>query len=103
MYTLESHVAHVAEAKALEPIYVTTQMLELDAKRVRLYHCLHRRRDERLIATGEQLYVHVDTRASRAAPMESAVHSMLDRLRAAHAHLPAPPERASRPTALPNR
>ncbi|MGA7541124.1 MAG: 3-hydroxyacyl-CoA dehydrogenase NAD-binding domain-containing protein [Steroidobacteraceae bacterium] len=88
VYTLESHVTHIAEAKALEPLYVTTQMLELDAKRVRLSHCLYRRRDEALIATGRQLYVHVDTRASHAAPFEPEVHARLERLALAHAALP---------------
>ncbi|HEV2441824.1 MAG TPA: 3-hydroxyacyl-CoA dehydrogenase NAD-binding domain-containing protein [Steroidobacteraceae bacterium] len=88
MYTLESHVRHVAEAKALEPIYVTTQILELDAKRVRLHHSLHRRRDEAVIATARQVYVHVDTRVSHGAPFEPSVHERLDRLRAAHAALP---------------
>jgi carnitine 3-dehydrogenase / betainyl-CoA thioesterase len=88
MYTLESQLKHVAEAKALEPLYVTTQMLELDAKRVRLHHSLHHRRDEALIATARQLYVHVDTRASRAAPLEHSVHAKLERLRIAHADLP---------------
>jgi carnitine 3-dehydrogenase len=89
MYTLESHVEHVAEAKALEPIYVTTRLLELDAKRIRLRHSLHRRRDEALIATAEQLYVHVDTGVSHATPFERSVHERLDRLRAAHAAMPS--------------
>ena len=90
MYTVESHVRHFAEAKPLEPIHVTTQMLELDAKRVRLYHCLYRTRDERLIATAEQLYVHVDTRTSHAAPMGSSVQARLERIRVAHSGLPTP-------------
>ena len=99
MYTVESHVKHFAEAKPLEPIHVTTQMLELDAKRVRLYHCLYRTRDEKLIATAEQSYVHVDTRASHAAPLEPAVHARLDRLRIAHSGLPAPSDGAVRSNA----
>jgi carnitine 3-dehydrogenase / betainyl-CoA thioesterase len=89
MYTLETHVKHVAEAKALEPISVATQVVELDAKRVSLHHSLHRRRDEVVIATARQVYVHVDTRASHAAPFEPSVHARLDRLRAAHAALPS--------------
>lgn len=98
MYTLESHVTHVAEAKALEPVYVTTQMLDLDAKRVRLHHCLYRLRDQALIAAATQLYVHVDTRASHAAPFERSIHERLDKVRAAHAGLPAPSGRATRST-----
>ncbi len=88
MYTLESQLTHTAEAKALEPIYVTTRLLELDAKRVRLQHSLHRRRDEALLATGKLLYAHVDTRVSHAAPFERSVHERLERLRAAHAASP---------------
>jgi carnitine 3-dehydrogenase / betainyl-CoA thioesterase len=88
MYTLESHVAHVAEAKALEPIYVTSKVLELDAKRIRLQHSLRRRRDEALIATATQLYIHVDSRESHAVPFERPVHERLDTLRA-HAALPS--------------
>ncbi len=98
MYTLESHVTHLAEAKSLEPIYVTTQMLDLDARRVRLHHCLHRLRDQALIATATQWYVHVDTRASRAAPFERSIHERLDKVRVAHAGLPAPAGRAPRAT-----
>jgi carnitine 3-dehydrogenase len=89
MYTLESHVQHVAEAKALEPISVATQVVELDAKRVRLHHSLHRRRDEAVIATGTQLYIHVDTRGGHAAPFEPSVHERLEGLRGAHAASPS--------------
>lgn len=89
MYTLESHVKHVAEAMALDPIYVTTQILELDTKRIRLQHALHRRRDEAVIATATQLYIHVDTHEKHAAPFEKSVHGKLDRLRAAQAALPS--------------
>ena len=89
MYTMESHVTHVAEAKALEPIYVTTQVLELDAKWIRLHHSLHRRRDEAVIARGTQVYAHVDTHAKHAAPFEHSVHEKLNTLRTAHTALPS--------------
>jgi carnitine 3-dehydrogenase len=87
-YTVETHVSHKAEALALEPLYVTTRILGLDDKRVHLAHGLHRRRDERLIATGEQLYLHVNRAAGKAAPMAGAMHAWLDRIRAAHAGIP---------------
>jgi carnitine 3-dehydrogenase len=90
LYTVESHVTHSAEATALEPLYVTTQILGLDDKRVHLLHSLFRRRDDRLVATGEQLYLHVNRAAGRAAPMDGAVHAGLDKIRAAHAGIAAP-------------
>ena len=94
-YTLETHVTHRAEAKALEPLYVSTQLLGLDEKRVHLFHCLHRRRDERLVATGEQLYLHVSREAGKASPMDGAVRARLEKIHAAHAGIaqPAPSDR----------
>jgi acyl-CoA thioesterase FadM len=83
MYTVETHVIHQAEARALEPLYVTTQVLEVDDKRVRLFHSLHRRRDEALVATAKQLYLHVNTAPGKAAPMDAAVRARLTELQAA--------------------
>jgi len=85
LYTVQTHVTHKAEAAALEPLYVTTQLLGLDDRRVHLLHSLYRRRDERLVATGEQLYLHVNRAAAKAAPMDPALHARLEKIRAAHA------------------
>jgi carnitine 3-dehydrogenase len=89
LFTVESHVRHVAEARALEALYVTTQLLELDDKRLRLFHSLHRRRDDALVATAEQLYLHVS--GGKAAVLDAEVHASLERVRGAHARLPLPP------------
>lgn len=95
MYTVESHVTHGAQAKALEPLYVLTRVLAVDDKRVHLFHALHRRRDEVLVATGEQMYLHVDTRAGKAALMGAGMRDKLEQLRASQASL-APPTRLKR-------
>lgn len=92
LYTVETHVTHQAEAKALEPLYVTVQLLGLDARRVHLFYRLMRRRDDVLVATGEQVYLHVDTARGAASEMDPAVHARLEKLRAAHAALPVPPQ-----------
>lgn len=92
LYTVESHVTHQAEARSLEPLYVTSRVLEVDDKRVRLFHTLHRARDGVQVATAEQLYLHVDTAAARAAAMDSGVRTTLAALQAAQARLPPPPE-----------
>jgi acyl-CoA thioesterase FadM len=49
---------------AASRLYVTTQILKLDDKRLHVFHRLHRN-DDALIATGEQLHLHVDTRPRR--------------------------------------
>jgi len=90
MCTVESHVTHGAEAKALEPLYVLTRVLVVDEKRVHLFHALHRRRDNALVATGEQMYLHVDTNVGKTAPMDAAVRANLEEIRATQAGLPPP-------------
>jgi hypothetical protein len=59
---------------------------------VRLFHGLHRASDDRQLATGEQLYLHVDTRAGKAAPMDPEVRAHLAAICASQASLPVPPE-----------
>jgi carnitine 3-dehydrogenase len=95
LYTVETHVTHVAEANALEPLYVTTQILGVDDKRVHLYHCLYRRRDDRLVASAEQLYLHVNRAAGKASSMDGAVRAKLEKILAAHASIAEPTRRLS--------
>jgi carnitine 3-dehydrogenase len=95
LYTVETHVTHVAEANALEPLYVTTQILGVDDKRVHLYHCLYRRRDDRLVASAEQLYLHVNRAAGKASSMDGAVRAKLEKILAAHASIAEPARRLS--------
>jgi carnitine 3-dehydrogenase len=95
-YTVESHVKHLAEAKAGDALYVTTQVLGVDDKRLHVFHRLHRRGDDTLLATGEQMHLHVDMASAKAAPANAAVRGKLEALRATHAALPAPRD-AGRP------
>ena len=94
-YTVESHVKHFAEAKAGDALYVTTQVVGADDKRLHVFHRLHRRGDDTLLATGEQMHLHVNIASAKAAPMDAAVRGKLEALRAAHAALPAPPDLGS--------
>jgi carnitine 3-dehydrogenase len=91
-YTVESHVKHVGEAKVGQPLYVTTQVLSVDDMRVHVFHRLYRGGDDALIATEEQIHLHVDTAAAKAAPLDAAMRGKLDALRLAHAEHPAPSE-----------
>ena len=45
--------------RAMDALYVTIQVLAVDDKRVHLFHHLRRSGDGALVATGEQLYLHV--------------------------------------------
>jgi carnitine 3-dehydrogenase len=91
-YTVESHVKHFAQAKIGDAVYVTTQVMNVDDKRLHVFHRLQRRGDDKLLATGEQMHLHVDTGSAKAAPIDAAVRIKLDALRAAHVAFPIPRE-----------
>jgi carnitine 3-dehydrogenase len=89
-FTVESNLRYLHEAKEGEPLAVTTQVLASDAKRLHLFHAMMRESDGKLLATGEHLLVHVDTRARRSAPVQGTVQQAVQRVTQAHAGLPLP-------------
>jgi carnitine 3-dehydrogenase len=91
-YTVESHVRHLGEAKSGERLYVTTQVLRVDDKRLHVFHSLNRAADDRPVATAEQMHLSVNPAAAKAAPMDAAVQAKLTALRDLHARLPQPAE-----------
>ena len=91
-YTVESHLTHTGEARVGDLIYATTQLLALDDKRLHVFHRLRRVRDDACIATGEQMHLHVDTRAGKTAAIDPAVHARLEGILNAQAALPRPRE-----------
>jgi carnitine 3-dehydrogenase len=101
-YSVESHVRHLGEAREGETLYVTTQLLAVDEKRLHVLHRLHRGRDDALIATGEQMHLHVRTGAvhtgavhtgtAKACPVDAAVGERLEAILRTQAGLARPPE-----------
>jgi carnitine 3-dehydrogenase len=94
-YTVESHINYYREASLGEQLYFTTQILNLDDKCLHLFHSMLHADSDVLIATTEQMLLHVDTGASAAAPMDAGVHGALDAIMHAHRDLP-PPEQVGR-------
>ena len=95
-YTVENHIKHLGEIKVGEPLYVTAQVLAVDDKRLHVFQQLHRGGDDKLIATAEQMYLHVDTKAAKASPADPKIRDEFASIRADHAGL-APPPGAGRP------
>jgi carnitine 3-dehydrogenase len=94
-YTVETHLSHIGQARAEERLHTTTQLLGHDEKRLHVFHSLYRTGDEALLATAEQMLLHVDTQAERVAPAAPELLARIERIAAAHADLPRP-ERAGR-------
>lgn len=87
-YTAESHILHKGEAKLGDRLTGTLQVIHADAKR--LHHFITLSRGDTVVATVEQMCLHVDTKAGKTC---AALPEVLDRLMpiaAAHASLPRP-------------
>jgi len=89
-YTVETHILHLKEVAGLEPIYATTQVLDADQKRLHLFHRIHHGRSDAVLASAEQMLLHVDTGAQRACPAAPEVLAKVEEIRSAQAALPRP-------------
>jgi acyl-CoA thioesterase FadM len=89
-YTVESHATYLGELKAGDTFAVTTRVLSLEAKRLRVLHCVHRSVDDALVATGEQMHVHVAVHAGKSVPMPERLHAQLLKIHDAEAREPWP-------------
>lgn len=90
-YTVETHLMHLDEIKLGESFVASTQIIANDNKRIHIFHSLHHA-DGRLLATGEQMMLHVDTKKQRACEAGAEVLAVLGELAAVHRALPVPPE-----------
>lgn len=91
IYTMETHVRFLWEVKLGTPMSVTCQVLELDAKRVRIFLSMHDKVRNLVVATSEQLLMSIDqTDEPHAAPWLPQSGAILEGLLKEHAALPMP-------------
>ncbi len=89
-YTVETHINYYLEVKKGEPLSFTTQLLGLDEKRLHLFHTMTHGLTGALLATTEQMLVHVDIQAVVASPIPPEVVTALRAIVAAHQSMPTP-------------
>ena len=90
LYTAETHLHHLREAALGDRLGVPLQLLDAGPKSLHLFHTVRDQVTGQDVATAEQLLVHVDTAAGRAARMPDGLLSRLAEITAAHAVLPRP-------------
>jgi len=89
LYTVECHIRYLAECSLGQVLSAYTIMVAADARKVRLY-------TELLVddgppaATGDSLYLHVDTALGKTTAMPSDRHDLVQEMLSAHANLPRP-------------
>jgi carnitine 3-dehydrogenase len=89
-YTVETHINYFREATGDDKLKFTTQILDLDAKRLHLFHSIYDAQNGDLICTTEQMLLHVDSGAAKAVGIRPNVHAALTAIFDAHKSLPKP-------------
>jgi acyl-CoA thioester hydrolase len=90
LYTVQTMISNLAEAHLGDALKLSLQLLDADEKRLHLFHAMTNAATGELLATGEQMLVHVDTAVGRAVPMAPDLLDRVMAIRAAHAGLATP-------------
>ena len=99
LYTVETHIHNRREAAEADRIELSMQLLDHDAKRIHLFHEMRLEEEGTLLATAEQMLVHVDTRVGGSVALSEQLVDRVAAITRAHAALPWP-EVAGRPMAI---
>lgn len=89
-YTVETHIRHLGEAKLGQTLFTMLQVLAVDDIRIRYFTTIHDAASGTILATAEQLMLHVDSAAGKAVAAPDHVRSRLATIAEAHATLARP-------------
>jgi acyl-CoA thioester hydrolase len=90
VFVLEMHVTYEREVCQGDPLRFSTHILDVDAKRVHLFHTMHHGAEGWLAATNEVILMHIDLSARSSLPFPDAARLRLEALRDDHTVLPRP-------------
>jgi len=89
-YTAETHTQFFDEVGVNQPMYTTVQIVAADAKRLHVFYRLHASDDERLLATLEAMYLHVNMASGKVAAASDEAMQELAAIATAHTKLEMP-------------
>ena len=87
-FTAETHIRHLGEAAPGARIEVTTRVISGEGKKMHLWHEMTH--EGAVLATGEQMLLHVSLETRKPAPMPDAMQVILARMVAGQADMPPP-------------
>lgn len=89
LFTVESHIMYLQEVGLGKDVYVTTQILEYDNKRLRIFHRMYNTQDE-LLSTVEKLFVSYNLQQERVVNFDDAFAANIAKLVEQQGDMPAP-------------
>jgi len=90
IFTLGMNIDYVSEVFNGEPLSVTTQLLDMDHKRIHYLHTMVHGNDDRLVARNECLCMNISLDNRRSAPFPSSVRNKLKPVFLEHQKLAMP-------------
>lgn len=89
-FTAEIHVTYLQELLQGDPVRITVQLLDWDAKRLHFFEHMYHAEKGYLAATSEQMAIHVSMETRRAAPFPDDIQPLLAEMMDAHRSIPRP-------------
>lgn len=87
-YTVETHIMHLGEAHEGDGYETRTRILSADDKRLHVFHQISNPATGSVLASAEQMLLHVDTTAQKATPVGADLGNRIAALAREHAALP---------------
>ncbi len=80
LFTLEAHINYLHEVKLGTEVWVQTQIIGFDRKRLHVYHSLHRAGFDEVLAASEQMLLHVNMAGPKSAPFGNKSLELMQQL-----------------------
>ena len=88
IFTVEMHTNYLLEVKGGTEVRIDTQFLGHDAKRLHIFHTMHRGDETEIVATNEQMLLSIDMSGPKAAPFQPNVLAKVEAIWQSHNGLP---------------
>lgn len=89
-FTLEAHISYLRELQALDQVWIATQILDFDSKRLHYVQMMHHAKESWLACVTENMVIHVDLRSKKSSPFPADVLEKISIAHEAHKLLPIP-------------
>jgi acyl-CoA thioester hydrolase len=93
---LEAHITYQQEAMPDDELEIHSRILGLSGKRLQLFQTMRRKTDDALLASNEQMILHVNLRQRQSVPFTAPVMERLKTLYERQRHLEHPAEAGRR-------
>ena len=101
-FTAECHVRYLREIHLGDPVQVAVYLLDADEKRIHTFEELRHATEGWLSATSENMTIHIDMNARKAAPFPPDIQARIRDVVNSHAAVPRP-EGTGRKVAMPSK